>query len=160
MKALVVFAGYVAALIIALVAETIYIASTPFIDRQLYSGMSSFGDAVLFLAVFAVAALPPTALALHYLKPCRPIWIVLSVGAVGAIATSLAAFLSYLAPSTGGWSALAPLRLIAAPGFVLFFVMSAFLAPTRSARLLLFAAAAAEVIAFAGVAALLWTKST
>lgn len=66
-KAAIVAGGYGLALVIAGVAVRLSITATSQVDRQASSGMTAFGDALFFLAVFAVAAIPPTAAALFFL---------------------------------------------------------------------------------------------
>ena len=63
----IVVGGYVLAVAVALAAVRIYIASTGSLDRQVSGGMTAFGDALFFLAVFGVAAIPPTVTALLFL---------------------------------------------------------------------------------------------
>ena len=42
---------------------------------------AAFGDALTFIFVFGIAALPPTGLALHYLRPLQKFWRTLAAGA-------------------------------------------------------------------------------
>src|SRR5215470_32852 len=72
-----VAAGYVGALVIAYVVVAVYVASTSGPDRQTYAAMYDFGDSLLFLAVFVVAALPATAAVLFFLRPHRSFWLAL-----------------------------------------------------------------------------------
>ncbi len=44
-------------------------------------GMHAFGDALTFIFVFGIASLPPTGLALHYLRPLQKFWRTLAAGA-------------------------------------------------------------------------------
>jgi len=60
-KASIVLLLYLAALVAAYVTVTIYAIATAGPDRQTSAGMYAFGDMLLFLAVFAVAAIPATA---------------------------------------------------------------------------------------------------
>lgn len=141
-KVALVLGGYVAAFAIALAATSLYIAATGYIDRQTYSGMTAFGDSVLFLFAFAAAAVVPTGAALFFLRPYRRFWSVLSVVAVTIAATGLAACLDYvLARGTPdptsflyAWSALAVLRLLIAPICAGGFLLAAVFAPSRRHR--------------------------
>ena len=63
-----VAAGYVVALLIASAGVALYVASTSGPDRKTYGGMYAFGDSLLFLAVFALAAAPATGAALYFLS--------------------------------------------------------------------------------------------
>jgi len=154
-KAGLVVTGYVAAC--AVVA--IYVIATNGPDRQGYSGMYAFGDSLLFLAVFGVAAVPATGAALFFLRPYRSFWLVLSVAALGIAITGLAALFDYVAAQTAdarsilhAWSALAVLRILVAPLFALTFLLSGFLAPNRSSRIALLVATVVEATVFISVA--------
>jgi hypothetical protein len=124
-------------------------------DRQASSGIYAFGDSLLFLAVFGLAAVIPTGAALYFLRPYRTFWVTISVLTLAIAATGLAAALDFtIPPSTSGlsvsvWSALAPLRLLVAPLFALAFLLSTLFAPRGSVRIPLFAATVIETAAFA-----------
>jgi hypothetical protein len=157
-----VFAGYVVACAIAGAVIAIYVAATSGPDRQSYGGMYAFGDSLLFLAVFGIAAVPATSAALFFLRPYRSFWLVLSVVALAIAITALAALIDYVAARTAAvhsilhtWSALAVLRILVAPLFALAFLLSGLFAPHRSSRLALFVATVVEATVFACVA-LLW----
>jgi hypothetical protein len=116
---------------------------------------SDFGDLLLFLGVFALAAVPATGAALFFLRPYRSFWIALSVAALVVAATGFAALIDYVAAQTAPpeyalyeWSALAVLRILATPLFALGFLLSALFAPTRSARVALLMATAIETAVF------------
>jgi hypothetical protein len=70
-KVALVAGGYVAAALIAATAVAIGGADTSGPDAQASSGMSAFGDALLFVAVFGICALVPTAAALFFLTARR-----------------------------------------------------------------------------------------
>lgn len=150
-KVLIVAGGYAAALAVAAAVVALYVATTSGPDRQQSAGMFAFGDSLLFLAVFAAAAVPATVAALVFLRPYRAVWIALQAGAIAIAATGIAALLAYLFQSSGA----AVLRILVAPAFALLFLLSGVVAPRRSARIVFFATTAAEVIAFACVA-FLW----
>jgi hypothetical protein len=63
-----VVAGYIVAFMVASAVVAIYVAATSGPDRQTYSVMYGFGDDLLFLAVFGVAAVPPSGAVLFFLS--------------------------------------------------------------------------------------------
>lgn len=107
--------------------------------------MYAFGDAVLFVAVFGVAALVPTAAAFFFLRPYRPFWTGLSALGVAVAVTGIAAVILFAvgrhaAPSPlATWAAFAVLRILVAPVLAL-----TIFAPHRSARPALLAATVTE----------------
>jgi hypothetical protein len=72
-KFLVVISGYIVAALVAYASLQLNIAETPAIDaaNAASSGMSAFGDAVLWLGVFAVASVPATAAAVFFVLQTR-----------------------------------------------------------------------------------------
>jgi hypothetical protein len=70
-KAGLVTLGFIAAFAIAWLVVGIYVAATSGPDRQSSSGMYAFGDSLLFLGAFGLAAVPATGAALFFLRP-RP----------------------------------------------------------------------------------------
>jgi len=150
-------AGYVGAFALAAAVVAVYIAATQGPDRRDYAAMFDFGDSLLFLGVFGLAAVLPSGAALFFLRPYRWFWRMLSLGAIVAAATAVAAFIEVLAwrgssaHSIGSaWSALASLRILLAPLPALAFSVSAVFAPSRNSRLALLGAAAVEVFVFCG----------
>jgi hypothetical protein len=141
-KAGLVVVGYVAAFAVAWLAVSIYAFATSGPDRQQYGAMFAFGDSLLFLAVFGLAAVPPTGAALYFLRGRPGFWVTLSVGSLAIASTGLAAFVYSSSP-------FATLRILVAPLFVLFFLLAGLVAPNRSARIALIAATAIEAVAFA-----------
>jgi hypothetical protein len=161
-KAGLVAIGYIAALAIALLVVSIYVAATSGPDRQGSSGMYAFGDSLLFLATFGLAAVPATGAALFFLRPRPAFWVTLSVASLAVASTSLAAFLIYVAPTAfdsrsllHSWSDFAVLRILVAPLFAIVFALSGLFAPNRSARISLMAATTIEMTVFA-YAAFTW----
>jgi hypothetical protein len=151
-----VAAGYVAATILASLAVAIRVARTSGPDAQAASGMYAFGDSVLFVAVFGVAALIPTGAALVFLRPYRAVWHVVSglgliVAVTSVIAAGLYAFGRHAAePSPLAiWAALSVLRILMAPLLALTFLVCALLSPYRIPRLAFFAATVIEAAATA-----------
>jgi hypothetical protein len=156
--------GYVAAFAIAWPVVGIYVASTSNVDRQ--GGMSAFGDSLLFLAVFGLAAVPATGAALFFLRTRPAFWVTLSVVSLVVASTCLAAGLTYVAATASDsgslvhfWSGFAVLRILVAPLFALFFLVAGLFAPNRSARICLVAAGTVEVAVFAAAAFTLWRSS-
>jgi hypothetical protein len=156
-----VVVGYVAALAIAFVVVSIYVSATDGPDRQVSSGMYAFGDSILFLGVFGLAAIPATDAALFFLRPYRLFWRIASIGSLATAATGIAALALYLlfrnAGTTsllGTWSALTPLRFLLAPLLAIAFVLSFLFAPARSSRIAFSCATAVETAVFIWVACL------
>ena len=151
-KAGLVVAGYVVAFAAAYVVVSLYVAATSGPDRQTYAAMYDFGDSLLFLAAFGVAAVPPTGAALFFLRPYPVFWQASSAGALVMAATALAAFFACLAPrAIGMWSALVPLRVFLAPLLALLFVLAAVFAPKSSIRRRFAVATAIEATLFVSV---------
>ena len=145
-----VVGGYVAAFLVASAAVSIRLANTSGPDAQASSGMYAAGDALLFAAVFGVAALVPTGAALFFLRPYRRFWTVLSTFSLGVAVTGLAAVAlfaigRYAALSPTIWAALSVLRILVAPLLALTCLVCTVLSPYRVPRLALLAATAIEV---------------
>jgi hypothetical protein len=161
-KALLVVAGYGVAVLAAWAVVTLYIHGTDTPDRQSSAGMYAFGDTLVFLAAFALAAIPATMLVLYFLRSVPRFWQWAAPAALALAATAVAAMLSYLLRAPGfpdnNWTALAPLRILLAPVLGLGFFLALVFAPTRLSRRLLMAAAAMELVAFVTVV-LVWWRS-
>ncbi len=160
-RALLVAAGYLAALVVAVAVVAAFGARAEVSD-----GMAAFGDSLLFLAAFGLAAVPATGAALFFLRPHARFWQGAAIVALGIAATGLGALAAYLSGrelDTGSvlaaWSSLSPLRLLAAPLFALAFVLAAVFSPSRTCRGMLLAAAAGEAAVFLWVAAE-WYRAT
>jgi len=152
-KLALVATGYVAAFLAALGIVALYVASTAGPDRQASSGMYAFGDSLLFLAVFGLAAVPATGAGLFFLRPHLAFWRVLAVAAVAIAVTGLAALGVCVAaraadagPALHSWSAFAVLRILVAPVVALAFLVSGAFAPRPAARLALWGATISEAI--------------
>jgi hypothetical protein len=157
-----IFAGYIVALLIAFAVVAINAGFRNAPDALASGGMFAFGDSLLFLAVFGLAAIPATCAALYFLKPFRSFWISLSAAALIVSTTGIAALVDYVATQSAeagsafhSWSALAVLRILVAPLFAVTFFLSAFFAPNRSPRLAFVFAAMVETVVFTTVA-LMW----
>lgn len=160
LKVGVVAGGYIAALLVAVAAVAVRLATTSGPDAQASSGMYAFGDALLFVAVFGVAALVPTGAALVFLRPFRPFWTVLSAVGLGVAVTGLAAVTLFAvgrhAPPSplATWAGLSVLRILVAPLLALTFLVCAVFSPYRVPRVPLLAATGMEaaVSAYGGFA--------
>ena len=152
-KAGIVVAGYAVAL--ALACGVVYLriesyANDP--DAQASQGMYAFGDTVLFVFTFGAAALPPTGLALYFLRPVQRFWNVIAVGALALASTGVIAALVYwgehLHPQWTSvltwWPAYAVLRIIIAPLVTSAIIVCAVFAPEPRARRMLWIAAVCE----------------
>ena len=144
----VVIAGYIAAFVIANAAVNARdLQSSP--QDQASSGMYAWADMILFLEVFGLAAILPTALALFFLRPIQGFWIVFSLGAIAFAATGLAAALIVALTSRMDHeptqylvqllAALGVMREMMSPAAAVTFVLATFTAPTRRFRLALLA---------------------
>lgn len=154
-RVLLVAAGYLAALLVAAAAVAAFGAGA-----DVSGGMAAFGDALLFLAAFGLAAVPATGAALFFLRSNARFWQAAAIVALGVAATGIGALAAYSSGQEFGagsalaaWSALSPLRLLVAPLFVLAFFLAAVFSPNRSSRGMLLAAAAGEAAVFLWVAA-------
>jgi hypothetical protein len=156
-----VAAGYVGALLVACAVVALYIAFTDSPARDASGGMYAFGDSLVFLAVFGLAAVPATSAAFFFLRPHRWFWQVLSVIALAVAATAIAAAILYATgrsrPAGPGlaWADYSILRLIVAPLLAGAAFLAGILAPDRRLRIALFVACVIEVAAFASFVLLL-----
>jgi hypothetical protein len=135
----------------------IQLADTSGPDQQ--GGMAAFGDSVMLLAVFGVAAIPATLAALFFFRPYPAFWLTLSIASLAAASTSgIAAVIhgasSAVEPSSflQRWVAFAVLRILVGPLFAVLWLVSGLFAPKRSARFALMSASMIETAAFAHVA--------
>jgi hypothetical protein len=156
-----VVGGYVVAFLLALAVVAFHAAHVRGPDMG-SSGMYAFGDSLLFLAVFALAAIFPTGAAFFFLRSSRIFWIAIAVVALAVSATGLVAFGIYFAERGAdsasvlhAWSVLAVARILVAPLFGLMLFLSALFAPNRSSRTALVAATAIETLVFICVG-LIW----
>ena len=139
----IVVGGYAAAFLVAAAALALQLwitAHNP--DAQAASGMYAFGGSVLFVFVFGIAALVPTALALYFLRPVRRFWTVSSIGALGVAATGVSASVLFWTtrsqtPARDLLSTAAVLsffRVIVAPLFTAAFLVFAAFTPATGPR--------------------------
>ncbi len=151
-----VVAGYVIAFSATVAILAIYVTLTGGPDRRNYGAMYAFGDSLLFLGVFGVATVPPTGAALYFLRPCRPFWLVLSIGALLSTLTGIAALIEFITARTpnphagvDSWLTLAVLRILVAPLLALALLLTGCFAPYRSSRIIFFISTAIEATIFA-----------
>jgi hypothetical protein len=121
--------------------------------------MSAFGDSLVFLGAFGLAALPVTGVALYFLRPYRTFWRTISIAALVVAASGIVTSMDYVAPaafqSTPGLRTLmtvASLGIFVAPLFAMLFILSALFATDRFSRRSLLAAAAIEILVCVSVA--------
>jgi len=142
-KAGIVVGGYAAAFLLASAAVAIRLWMTANNkDAVASSGMYAFGDSIIFIFVFGVAALVPTGLVLFFLRPVRLFWTVASIGALVFAATGIGASLLFWTtrsqpPGTSLLAQAAALsleRIIVAPLFTAAFLICAGFAPATGPR--------------------------
>ena len=149
-KVAVVAGGYIVAFLVAAAAVAIRVANTSGPEAQAAGGMYAFGDVLLFVAMFGVAALVPTGAALFFLRPYRPFWTVLSalglaVAVTGVTAAILFAVGRDATPSAlATWAGFSVLRILVAPLLALTFLVCTIFSPHRTARLACLAATVME----------------
>jgi hypothetical protein len=153
--------GYVGAFAIASAAVAVRIAATNGPEAQAASGMYAAGDAMLFVAVFAVCALGPTAGLLFALRPYRRFWIGLAALVIVVALSGLAAAVLFAVGRHASGSPLAALamvsvlRILVAPLLAMTFLLIAVLSPYRSPRVACLLGCAAEV-AVSAYGGLVW----
>ena len=79
-----VVAGYIIAVAAAAADVGCHLITIGGPARQDYSGMNAFGDSLLFLAVFGVAAVLPTGASCFFLRPYPAFWRVFSESSTSA----------------------------------------------------------------------------
>src|SRR5688572_25118710 len=145
-----VVGGYTAAWLAASATVAFRAARMDDVTAQASSGMYAFGDSLLFLAVFGVAALVPSGLALSLLREHGRVWAVLpilglAIAVTGVTAAIVFAVGSHAPPSTlatlAGFSVL---RILVAPLIALAFLVCTIFSPRGASRSALIAATAME----------------
>jgi hypothetical protein len=140
LKVAVVAGGYIAAFLLAWAVTAVRIANTSGPEAQAASGMYAFGDAFLFITVFAVSALVPTGAALFFLRSYHRFWKALSalglvVAATGITAAILFAVSRHATSSPlATWAGLSVLRILVAPFLALTFLVCTVLSPDHFPR--------------------------
>ena len=149
-KVSLVIAGYAWAAAIAAAAVACHQLVFGGPQSPAYGGMNAFGDSLLFLAVFGIAALAPTGVALFFLRPYHAFWRGLSVLALVFALTSLAACIVVTVHARSVMASMAFPRILAAPLFSLNLLVSVFFAPNRTSRIALLVATGIEIMGFIG----------
>ena len=152
-KAGVVVGGYVAALVASGVAGWWYDRRLAAMPYDTSGGMYAGGQLLTVLAVLFAASLPPTILALWWLRRHEKFWEAVAVTSLAFAAAGLVAVLSPLVmaqDSVRGWRALVELvrisQLLGVPLWTLALGLFAFLAPFRGARRKLIVAVGIELV--------------
>ncbi len=153
----IVLAGYLLALTGAFVAAYLQELATRGTDAQASQGMYAFGEIILFLVVFGVLALLPTALGFYFLRPIEKFWTGFGVLCLAfAVTRPVFALANTLMIMMGGyssnpWAALLSLAgvlgIFAAPVFAVGFLILAIIAPSTRSRILMLIAAGCEALA-------------
>jgi hypothetical protein len=163
-KLALVVVGYAGAWVVASAAVYARALHASGAEAQASAGIYVFGDLILFVQVFGVLALVPTALALYFLRPVQKFWAVLSivslvVAATGPLMLAVNTLIVLLELHEVGWEIaqfLALARVGGAPFLAAGFLIGALLAPVRRARWALLASALVEgAVAAYGFVALL-----
>jgi hypothetical protein len=141
--------GYVIALVVATAGVACHVIATTGFGMRGYSGMNAFGDALLFLVVFAVAAIPPTGAALFFLRPNPRFWRAYSVVALVFGIIGVAAFAVWAVDSRSVAAGLAFPGILIAPLCALNFLLSTLVAPNWGSRIALLVATITEAMVFA-----------
>jgi hypothetical protein len=151
----VVLIGYAAALVVSCVVFYVYVyVSNRITAVQASGGMQAFGDFLLFVGLFGFLALFPTALALYYLRPFEMFWRVFSIASLVLAVSGLLAAVMIGRLQQSHWPVLGFFGLMRILGAALLgfgFSMCAVIAPTRSSRRFLIAAAGIEFLVSAYV---------
>ncbi|MFN8376036.1 MAG: hypothetical protein U0694_24575 [Anaerolineae bacterium] len=154
-KVLFVGFGYVGAFVLAALVMSVYGAIFNSPNSQSSGGMAAFGDTILFLGIFGLAAVLPTMAALFFLRPYQRFWQILAVVALILTATGIATFIVFLLPQPleagsllDTWAELSPLRILLAPPFALAFFLGAAFAPIRFSRIAFLCAGVIESAIF------------
>jgi hypothetical protein len=158
-RVLLVLGGYLLAALAAAAAAWSYIAMTPTVDRVLSSGMTAFGDSLVFLAALAIASIPATGVALYYARPYRHFWSAALIVSLLASLTAVLAAAVVVAAAGHGLAMLASLRILIAPAFALAALLLAAFVPTIAYRLGFLVAAVVEAGSFV-FAVTLWLVSS
>jgi len=160
-----VLLGYVAAVVLGVIAVSVRIALTLGPESTASSGMYAFGDAILFLLVFGTISLLPTGLAMMYLRAWPPFWPALAICCAAMASTAISALILLIATRSldtsttlGMLGSVSVLRVFPAPFFALSYALAAAFSPHRASRWVLAGSAIAEIALCIG-AGLTWFAS-
>ena len=155
----IVIAGYIIAPIGAFLAVYLRELATQGTDAQASAGMFAFGESILFLVVFGVLALVPTALAFYFLRPLEKLWtgfalfcLAFSISGLIVIFANrlIQATMSIAAYTSNPFAALVSLAgvlgIFGTPIFIVGFLLLTVMAPSKRSRLFLLIAAGCEIV--------------
>jgi hypothetical protein len=153
-KLALVLAGYALAIASSIVSVLVYDSRFTPADNQAMGGMIAGGEMMLAGAVFCALSLPPTGLALWFLRGSRRFWSAFSAAGIAFAVAGLAAVLTPLV--AGRAMATEPalmlvglvgiVQMLGSPLWIGGFVLFAALAPARDQRVGMLVAAAIEVV--------------
>lgn len=160
--ALSIATGYLLAAILATAGVWLYHSLATLDPAEASGGMAAFGDLVLFMALFSLAALLPTAKILRLLRGSQAFWTGWS--SLSLLVTATGVFMSALILAPGLVRAgafptldmLAPLRVLIAAPLAMIFALSALVAPGVRAKWVFLICTGIELIGFTSVM-LKWT---
>lgn len=147
-----VILGLVASVGVAMAAVWLRAYLFPLPPAEASGGMAAFGDFLLFVGVFSLAAIVPTALLFRMLQSSPAFWIVWSSVAALLTATGLVAGVAYVTPSLIRAQqfqmihTIAPLRVLGAVPLAIGFILSAVLAPQRGTKKIFLGCAGVEFV--------------
>ena len=153
-KVVLVLAGYGLAVVASVLAVALFDRQfTPY-DNQTMGGMIAGGEMMLGVAVFALASLLPTGLALWYLRRIRAFWSMFTgAGLVFAVLGLAAAAAVFGTTGTSGRLGLMDLvalfgvaQMLGSPLSIGAFILFAILAPAPDLRRRMLLAVAIEVL--------------
>jgi len=147
----IVIGGYLLAVGFAIVVTVAYIATEP-PDAQASQGMLAFGESLVTMGAFGLAAIIPSGLALYFLRPYERFWAIFSIVAVVFALTGFVGIAGF------AWSQresndvalfaslFGILRVGGAPIFFVGDLVFTVFAPSRRSRLTLIGAALIEMV--------------
>jgi hypothetical protein len=146
-KVALVAGGYVLAVILAVAAERAFDAELATKPYDTSGGMYAGGLMLTFLGVLAVASLPPTLLALWFLRASPRFWNALAFASLAFAGAGLIAVLKMLVWRTPTlFDLFGVAQLLGVPLWGAAFALFALLAPTPESRRKLLAAVGLEAV--------------
>ncbi|MGE3743646.1 MAG: hypothetical protein AB7I59_29580 [Geminicoccaceae bacterium] len=144
--------GYAVAAALGVAAVWLHGVLSRLPEPEATGGMAAFGDLVLFLAVFSVAAVPPTVMIMRHLAGIAAFWVVWACTGVFVALSGLVASAFIVLPELSRAShypnvaMAAPLRILAGGPMFLAFALSAFFSPAGRCRAVFLGCAAVELV--------------
>jgi len=146
----VILGGYVGAFLVAELA--VYLNNLHRDPAVSNTGMAAGGDMILFLGVFGVVSVIPTAVLLYSLRRFHTLWLIFATVSLLLACTGPFLVLAMIVASHPGvdpfWTSLAQagvLRTFAAPVFALAFLVCAIIASAKPSRWLFVSSAGLEI---------------